>query len=101
MFALKTTLCSVEREVKISMYPYCNFKVAYGWTKICFFSRGYAKRRNDYLLGDRLCKCFTDSDVNFWPRTWRVIRRRYKFYGCGDVSVTTAQPTRSKNCYKS
>ena len=37
-----------------------------------FFSRGYAKHRNDYLLGDRLCKCVTHSDVNFWPRTWRV-----------------------------
>ena len=36
------------------------------------FSRGYAKHRNDYLLGDRLCKCVTHSDVNFWPRTWRV-----------------------------
>ena len=36
-----------------------------------FFSRGYAKHRNDYLLGDRLCKCVTNSDVNFWPRTWR------------------------------
>ena len=34
-----------------------------------FFSRGYAKHRNDYLLGDRLCKCVTHSDVNFWPRT--------------------------------
>ena len=37
-----------------------------------FFSRGYAKHRKDYLLGDRLCKCVTHSDVNFWPRTWRV-----------------------------
>ena len=36
------------------------------------FSRGYAKHRNDYLLGDRLCKCVTHSDVNFWPRTWTV-----------------------------
>ena len=26
---------------------------------------------------------------------------RYEFYCCGDVSVTTAQPARSKNCYKS
>ena len=32
---------------------------------ISFFSRGYAKHRNDYLLGDRLCKCVTHSDVNF------------------------------------
>ena len=31
-----------------------------------FFSRGYAKHRNDYLSGDRLCKCVTHSDVNFW-----------------------------------
>ena len=31
-----------------------------------FFSRGYAKHRNDYLLGDRLCKCVNHSDVNFW-----------------------------------
>ena len=36
------------------------------------FSRGYAKHRNDYLLGDRLCKCVTHSDVNFWPITWGV-----------------------------
>ena len=96
--------------------------------KTLFFSRGYAKHRNDYLLGDRLCKCVTHSDVNFWPRTWRVWVRvscrparlraailvlvvrfcesiqsceRYAFYCCGDVSVTTAQPARSKNCYKS
>ena len=33
---------------------------------ISFFSRGYAKHRNDYLLGDRLCKCVTHSDVNFF-----------------------------------
>ena len=39
---------------------------------IPFFSRGYAKHRNDYLLGGRLCKYVTHSDVNFWPRTWRV-----------------------------
>ena len=37
-----------------------------------FFSRGYAKHRNGYLLGDRLCKCVTHSDANFWPRTCRV-----------------------------
>ena len=36
------------------------------------FSRGYAKHRNNYLWGDRLCKCVTHTDVNFWPRTWRV-----------------------------
>ena len=41
-------------------------------SQFSFFSRGYAKHRNDYLLGDRLCKCVTHSDVNFWPRTWRV-----------------------------
>ena len=83
---------------------------------------------NDYLLGDRLCKCVTHSDVNFWPRTQRVWVRvscrppklkaailvlvvrfcesiksceRYEFYCCGDVQVTTAQPARSENCYKS
>ena len=34
--------------------------------KITFaFSRGYAKRRNDFLLGNRLCKCVTHSDVTF------------------------------------
>ena len=33
------------------------------------FSRGYAKHRNDYLLGGRLCKCVTNSDVNFWVIT--------------------------------
>ena len=26
---------------------------------------------------------------------------RYEFYCCGDVQVTTAQPERSENCYKS
>ena len=41
-------------------------------SNLAFFSRGYAKHRNDYLLGGRLCKCVTHSDVNFWPRTWRV-----------------------------
>ena len=40
----------------------------HGWLVSC----GYAKHRNDYLLGDRVCKCVTHSDVNFWPRTWRV-----------------------------
>ena len=29
-----------------------------------FFSRGYAKHRNDYLLGDRLCKCVTNLAEN-------------------------------------
>ena len=52
-------------------------------------SRGYAKHRNDYLLGDRLCKCVTHSDVNFWPRTWRVwVRvscRSGHFGSCGSV----------------
>ena len=54
-----------------------------------FFSRGYAKHRNGYLLGDRLCKCVTHSDANFWPRTWSVwvwvSCRRGHFGSCGSL----------------
>ena len=32
-------------------------------TLMAIFSRGYAKRRNDYCCGAELCKCVTHSDV--------------------------------------
>ena len=50
------------------------------------FSRGYANHRNNYLLGDRICKCVTHSDVNFWWRTWTVWIR----VSCGPPKLKVA-----------
>ena len=64
--------CKIFTMLHVSGIIKLTFLLSYCTVSRIFFSRGYAKHRNDYLLGDRLCKYVTHSDVNFWPRTWRV-----------------------------
>ena len=67
-FRFEYDVFSRSRHVLILSY---RLNIAAVACKPFIFSRGYVNHRNDYLLGDRLCKCVTHSDVNFWPRTWR------------------------------